>query len=96
MFHSCSRRRVHLPVSVSDVSAAPLDSAEPGVAKKSVNEADGSRRLVTVSLVGILRIPAGRDVLDPEGVTAVNANGESHVQAGDGLPSPSDSVIQIY
>jgi hypothetical protein len=32
MFHSCSKLRVHLPLS-SAVSAAPLDSAEPGFAK---------------------------------------------------------------
>ena len=85
-----SSRRVHLSGSAT-VSAAPLDSAEPGVAKQSVNKADGSHRLVTVGPVGILRIPDGRDVLDPEGVTAVNANGESHVQAVDGLPSPGSS-----
>ena len=43
---------------------------------------------MTVGPVGIVRIPDGRDVLDPEGVTAVNANGESHVQAVDSLSSP--------
>ncbi len=59
------------------VRVAPLNSAEPAAVKQGVNEADGSRRLVTVGPVGIARIPEGRDVSEPEGVTAVNANGES-------------------
>ncbi|HEX7534489.1 MAG TPA: hypothetical protein VF343_04460 [Syntrophales bacterium] len=70
------------------VSIAPLDSAKLGVAKESVNEADGSRRLVRVGPVGVLRITDGRNVLDPEGVTAVNAKGESRVQTFDVLISP--------
>ena len=70
------------------VSATPLYSAEPGIAQECVNEADGSRRLVRVGPVRILRITNGRDVLDPEGVPAVNAKGESHVQAVDVLRSP--------
>src|SRR3989339_405068 len=52
------------------LAAAPLDSAETGIAKQGVNKADGSHRLVTVGPVGIMRIPAGRVVLDSEGVTA--------------------------
>lgn len=62
-------------ISVSHVSTEPLDGAETGVAKQSVNEADSSRRLVTGSPFGTPRILAGRDVLDPEVVTAVYANG---------------------
>ena len=37
--------------------------------------------------VRIVRIPDGREVLEPKGVTTVNANGESRVQAADGLAS---------
>ena len=43
---------------------------------------------MTVGPVGIVRIPARRQVLDPEGVAAVDANSEPHVQAADGLVPP--------
>jgi hypothetical protein len=46
------------------VITSPFYGAEPGLAKQGVKDADGSNRLVTVSPVGILRIPDGRAVLD--------------------------------
>ena len=43
---------------------------------------------MAVSSIGILRIPDGRDVFEPNGVTAINTKGESHVQTLDVLPPP--------
>ncbi len=38
--------------------------------------------------VSIVRIPDGGEVSESEGMTTVNANGESRVQAIDGFSSP--------
>ena len=73
-----------LPLSGSAaLAAAPLDSAETGIAKQGVNKADGSHRLASVGPVGMARIPEGRDVLEPEGMTTINAQSESQIQAAD-------------
>ena len=51
----------------------PFDSAKPGVAKPGINKADGPQRLVRIGFPGMVLIPDGGDVLDPEGVAIVNA-----------------------
>ena len=95
MFHSCSRRRVRLPGSAT-VGVAPLDSAEPGVAEQGIDEAVSSRCLVYVGPVGIIRIPARCNVLDPESVSAVYANGKPRVQAADIFRSRLGAASATY
>jgi hypothetical protein len=70
------------------VCVAPLNGTELSVPKEGVSDADGSDRLVPILYVGIMRIPLRRDVLDPDGVAIVHAQGERRRPAGDVLRSP--------